>query len=92
MQAQAPPQALMRIASHSPLPSAGTTANSAGHGSSRRRVAPTPVHQVTTQGQMFLLPCPAIQLTSEARPSAVLWSRSMGQQSAIIGTIAPALS
>lgn len=51
MQAQAPPQVLMRFASQSPLPSAGISANTAGRGSSARRVAPTPVRQVTTQDQ-----------------------------------------
>ena len=40
----------MRIVSPSPLPSAGSSASAAGRGSSRRRVAPTPVHQVSTLG------------------------------------------
>ena len=71
MQAQAPPQALMRIVSQSPLPSAGTTASAAGCGSTRRRVAPTPVQQVARPGQDPSLSCSATQLTWQDQPRKI---------------------
>ena len=72
MQAQAPPQALMRIVSQAPLPPAGTSASAAERGSSRRRVAPTPVQQVAIPGQNPFSSCPATQLAWQDQPHEVL--------------------
>ena len=45
LQARAPPEALMRLVSQSPLPSSAASASAAKRGASQRRVAPTPVQQ-----------------------------------------------
>ena len=64
IQARAPPQALMRITSQSALPTVAAAATTAGQGSTRRRVAPTPVQPGDATCQTLLWPmlCAATQL------------------------------
>ena len=52
--AKAPPEALMRLVSQSPMPAAALTAGTAKQKGLQRRVAPTPVPQVFSQSQSVM--------------------------------------